>query len=168
MHLGREDIVHLIVKQVAPLLAHVDELAYLVIFFFNCQRQSFLPCSSLRAILGLGVPRDSGAVAHRAPQRSYPQQDKEDYGFPRVRNFAPRCCPSYDLAGPVAPMPTEPLQLLRCKWAPARFRRNQAKLHGAAIIVNCFVTFWLRAYRPTVGDRTEACQDWRGIDAAPV
>ena len=37
MHLGRQDIVHLIVEQVTALLAHGDELSYLIVFFFKSQ-----------------------------------------------------------------------------------------------------------------------------------
>src|SRR6266851_2415733 len=45
MHFGRKNIVDLVIEQVAPLLTHQDELTYLVVFFFNRQRQSFLPWS---------------------------------------------------------------------------------------------------------------------------
>ena len=43
VHLGRQDIVHLIVEQVAPLLAHGDELSNLVVFFFKSQRHASFP-----------------------------------------------------------------------------------------------------------------------------
>src|SRR5207245_4644749 len=47
MHLRRKNIVDLVIEQVAPLFAHVDELTYLVVFFFNRQRQRFLPWSEI-------------------------------------------------------------------------------------------------------------------------
>ena len=37
MHLGRQDIVHLIVEQVTAFLAHGDELPYLIVFFLKSQ-----------------------------------------------------------------------------------------------------------------------------------
>jgi hypothetical protein len=45
VHLNRQDIVYFVIEQVAAFLAHVDELAYLVILFFNYQRQRFPPLS---------------------------------------------------------------------------------------------------------------------------
>ena len=43
VHLGRQDIVHLIVEQVSPLLAHGDELPYLIVFFLKSQRHALSP-----------------------------------------------------------------------------------------------------------------------------
>src|SRR5487761_593760 len=43
MDFRRQDVVYLIVKEVTALLAHIDQLTYLVVFLFNCQRQVFLP-----------------------------------------------------------------------------------------------------------------------------
>ena len=43
MNFRRQDVVYLIVKEVAALLAHIDQLTYLVVFLFNGQRQVFLP-----------------------------------------------------------------------------------------------------------------------------
>ena len=40
MNLGRQDIVHLIVEQVAALLAHGDELTYLVVLFLKSYRHT--------------------------------------------------------------------------------------------------------------------------------
>ncbi len=45
VHLGRKDIVHLVVEQVAAFLAHVDEVADLATLLFNHQQQRFLPLS---------------------------------------------------------------------------------------------------------------------------
>ena len=39
MNFGGQDVVYFVVEQVAPLLAHVDELAYLIVFFFQSQSQ---------------------------------------------------------------------------------------------------------------------------------
>src|SRR5712692_7676652 len=58
VHLGREDIVHLVVEQVAALLAHVDELAYLVILFFNHQRQRFLHLSGRACPKAIPWPKE--------------------------------------------------------------------------------------------------------------
>jgi hypothetical protein len=35
MHFGRQEVIDLIVEEVAALLAHRDELAYLIVFFFQ-------------------------------------------------------------------------------------------------------------------------------------
>src|SRR4029077_14859993 len=43
MHFRWQDIVHLIVEQVAALLAHVDELPYLIVFFLDGQRHASSP-----------------------------------------------------------------------------------------------------------------------------
>jgi hypothetical protein len=43
MNLGRQDVVHFIVEQVAPLLTHGDELPYLIVFFLKSQRHAFSP-----------------------------------------------------------------------------------------------------------------------------
>ena len=43
MHFGGQDVVYFVIEQVAPLLAHGNELPYLIIFFFNRQRQGILP-----------------------------------------------------------------------------------------------------------------------------
>ena len=54
VHLGRQDVVHLIVEQVAPLLAHGDELPYLIVFFLKSQRHASSPSrgpSDLRRLI---------------------------------------------------------------------------------------------------------------------
>ena len=43
MHFGRQNVVYFVVEQVAALLAHGNELLYLVVFLFNRQRQGILP-----------------------------------------------------------------------------------------------------------------------------
>ena len=42
VHFGGQDIVYFVVEQVAALLAHGNELTYLIVFFFDSQRQGVL------------------------------------------------------------------------------------------------------------------------------
>ncbi len=54
VNLGRQDVIHLIVEQVTPLLAHGDELPYLIVFFLKSQRHASSPSrgpSDLRRLI---------------------------------------------------------------------------------------------------------------------
>ena len=46
VHFGGQDVVYFVIEQVAALLAHGNELPYLIVFFFNGQRQEILPKSN--------------------------------------------------------------------------------------------------------------------------
>src|SRR5579862_690602 len=68
VNFGGKVIVHFIVEQVTAVLAQVDELAYLIVLFFQCQCQGTL--RRPRATLGLNTPLTArpphAARAHRS------------------------------------------------------------------------------------------------------
>jgi hypothetical protein len=76
VHLRREEIVHLVVEQVAALLARVDELAYLVILFFNDQCQRFLRLSGYCQSWP-GPPQRDTAAERKTPRRLCWHENKE-------------------------------------------------------------------------------------------
>ena len=43
MHLGRKQLVHLVIEQVSPLLAQGDQVPYLIKAFFDCECQCVSP-----------------------------------------------------------------------------------------------------------------------------
>ena len=104
--LGRQDIVHLIVEQVAAFLAHGDELPYLVILFFNHQGQRFLPFSA-HCQGWTSVPqRDTVAERGTAGRPYWTRTKKKMVKFNLRGDCLPRCS-SWVLAL-TAPMPSGP------------------------------------------------------------
>src|SRR5713101_3137752 len=72
VHFGGKDVVYFVIEQVSPLLAHGNELAYLIIFLFNGQRQEILPESDgTRYVRGRSKPPPS---TDRLPTKTAPTE----------------------------------------------------------------------------------------------
>jgi hypothetical protein len=67
MDFGGKNIVYFVVEEVSALLAQGNELPYLVIFFFNGQRQEILPRSTSFAARECAVRRTPQITYRRHP-----------------------------------------------------------------------------------------------------
>ena len=67
MHFGGQGVVDFVVEQVAALLTHVDELAYLIVFFFQSQGQEILRASVEPETLRPARPAEKRHVGTLSP-----------------------------------------------------------------------------------------------------
>src|SRR5579864_5358196 len=84
MHFGRENVVHLVVEQIAALLADTDEMAYLVVLFLDHRCQGFLRLSGCRLGFRPALALSRGRETRGARSLEILESAKRNCGIPLV------------------------------------------------------------------------------------